>query len=66
MEKIRDLLSRSSSEKGLPIHESNKQGFYVPDLAKLLVGSFEEIKMQIDKGMCVPLSNPFSRVCICI
>jgi len=50
-EQVRDLLSKTNPKGGLPVRENPKLGlFYVGDLKKVAVGSYEEIDRRIEEG----------------
>ena len=50
-EKVRDLLSKNNPKGGLAVRQNPKLGlFYVGDLKKVAVGSYEEIERRIEEG----------------
>ena len=50
-EQVRDLLSKNNPKGGLKVRENPKLGlFYVGDLKKVAVGSYEEIDRRIEEG----------------
>ena len=50
-EQVRDLLSKSNPKGGLKVRENPKLGlFYVGDLKKVAVGSYDEIDRRIEEG----------------
>ncbi|XP_065183829.1 kinesin-like protein KIF28 [Sycon ciliatum] len=50
-EQVRDLLSKKNPKGGLKIRQNPSQGmFYVPDLRKVPVASYEEIEKRMSEG----------------
>lgn len=53
-EQVRDLLSRDNPKGGLQVRQNPKEGcFYVENLKKVPVGSYEDIEKRMEQGIYI-------------